>query len=234
MKKIRSMCARIAATNRSAAQWWICRISRPPRTSKLMFSVEAYASLIRDAVEVVVGAVVDDLGHARLEPERQERAGQQQDDERVEGDLAEQERPVVREDLPEQHAEAPGAVEPVVQPALPVPSRSLFGVMPDSSPLPETRADRLVEVALRDQVSPRVRGDRQLRQRPRGRAEEHRGAARRVERRLVARAEDVVGGLLVERRRAADVGADLGVGRRCRRPSSSSYRRRLQHRRAGT
>ena len=37
----------IAATNRSAAQWWICRISRPPRTSKLMFSVEAYASLIR-------------------------------------------------------------------------------------------------------------------------------------------------------------------------------------------
>jgi hypothetical protein len=46
VKKIRSMCAMIAATNRSAAQWWICRISSPPRTSKLMFRVEAYASLI--------------------------------------------------------------------------------------------------------------------------------------------------------------------------------------------
>ncbi|ONK14971.1 hypothetical protein STBA_57830 [Streptomyces sp. MP131-18] len=31
----------------SAAQWWICRTSRPPRTSKLMSSVEAYASVIR-------------------------------------------------------------------------------------------------------------------------------------------------------------------------------------------
>jgi hypothetical protein len=35
-----------AAMNRSAAQWWICRISSPPRTSKLIRSVEAYASLI--------------------------------------------------------------------------------------------------------------------------------------------------------------------------------------------
>ena len=41
VKKIRSMWTKIAATNRSAAQWWIWRISRPPRTSKLMFSVEA-------------------------------------------------------------------------------------------------------------------------------------------------------------------------------------------------
>ena len=32
--------------NRSAAQWWICLISSPPRTSKLIRSVEAYASLI--------------------------------------------------------------------------------------------------------------------------------------------------------------------------------------------
>ncbi len=41
VKKIRSMCAKIAAMNRSAAQWWIWRISRPPRTSKLILSVEA-------------------------------------------------------------------------------------------------------------------------------------------------------------------------------------------------
>ena len=47
MKKIRSMWHKIAARNRSAAQWWICRISRPPRTSKLIRSVDAYASLIR-------------------------------------------------------------------------------------------------------------------------------------------------------------------------------------------
>ncbi len=47
VKKIRIMCAKIAAMNRSAAQWWICRMSRPPRTSKLMCRVEAYASLIR-------------------------------------------------------------------------------------------------------------------------------------------------------------------------------------------
>ena len=41
VKKIRSMCAISEAMNRSAAQWWICRISRPPRMSKLMFSVDA-------------------------------------------------------------------------------------------------------------------------------------------------------------------------------------------------
>ena len=41
VKKILIMWAKIAAMNRSAAQWWICRMSRPPRTSKLMFSVEA-------------------------------------------------------------------------------------------------------------------------------------------------------------------------------------------------
>ena len=44
MKNTRSMCATSDAMNRIADQWWICRISRPPRTSKLMCSVEAYAS----------------------------------------------------------------------------------------------------------------------------------------------------------------------------------------------
>jgi len=47
VKNTRSMWMVSAAMNRSAAQWWICRISSPARTSKLMFSVEAYASLIR-------------------------------------------------------------------------------------------------------------------------------------------------------------------------------------------
>ena len=46
MKNTRSMWMMIAAMNSQAAQWWICRISRPPRTSKLIRSVEAYAWLI--------------------------------------------------------------------------------------------------------------------------------------------------------------------------------------------
>ena len=47
MKKTRSMWMVSEAMNRSAAQWWICLISRPPRTSKLIRSVDWYASLIR-------------------------------------------------------------------------------------------------------------------------------------------------------------------------------------------
>ncbi len=43
VKKIRSMCTPIAVRNTSAAQWWTCRTSSPPRTSKLISSVEAYA-----------------------------------------------------------------------------------------------------------------------------------------------------------------------------------------------
>ena len=44
VKKIRSKCTIIAATNRIAAQWWTWRISRPPRTSNERSSVDAYAS----------------------------------------------------------------------------------------------------------------------------------------------------------------------------------------------
>jgi hypothetical protein len=51
------------------------------------------------ALEQAVRALVLDLAHRRLEPERQEDAGQDQDDEAVERDLAEHERPVVGEDL---------------------------------------------------------------------------------------------------------------------------------------
>ncbi len=53
VKNIRSACTAIAATNSSAAQWWICRMSSPPRTSKLIRSVEAYASLIFTPVSLV-------------------------------------------------------------------------------------------------------------------------------------------------------------------------------------
>ena len=44
VKKTRSRWTDTAATKNSAAQWWIWRMSRPPRTSKEMSSVEAYAS----------------------------------------------------------------------------------------------------------------------------------------------------------------------------------------------
>jgi hypothetical protein len=55
-----------------------------------------------------VRAVVEDLGHRWLEPQGQKRPRQEQHDEAVEGDLAEQERPVVGENLAEV------APEPVV------------------------------------------------------------------------------------------------------------------------
>ena len=43
VKKTRIMCSIIENRKISAAQWWICRISRPPRTSNEMSRVEAYA-----------------------------------------------------------------------------------------------------------------------------------------------------------------------------------------------
>src|SRR6185436_18094225 len=50
-------------------------------------------------VQWYVRAVVDDLSLAGPEPQRQKGAGEQQDDEAVERDLAEHERPVVGEHL---------------------------------------------------------------------------------------------------------------------------------------
>ena len=41
VKNTRNMWISIAATNISAAQWWIWRMIRPPRTSKVMSSVDA-------------------------------------------------------------------------------------------------------------------------------------------------------------------------------------------------
>ena len=54
--------------------------------------------------------------------------------------------------------------------------------------------------------------DRQDRQRTGGRPEQHVTPVSGVERRLVARAQEVVPLRLVEAHRAAGVGADLGVG----------------------
>ena len=44
VKKIRSMCTTIAAMNSNAAQWCICRMTRPPRTSNEMSRLDAYAA----------------------------------------------------------------------------------------------------------------------------------------------------------------------------------------------
>ena len=43
VKKMRARCTMIDAENISAAQWWTWRTNRPPRTSKLMSRVDAYA-----------------------------------------------------------------------------------------------------------------------------------------------------------------------------------------------
>ena len=44
VKKMRSMCRPMDATNSSAAQWCTWRISSPPRMSKEMSSVDAMAT----------------------------------------------------------------------------------------------------------------------------------------------------------------------------------------------
>ena len=41
VKKTRTRCTTMAATNSSAAQWWIWRITSPARTSKLMSSADS-------------------------------------------------------------------------------------------------------------------------------------------------------------------------------------------------
>ena len=152
--------------------------------------------------------------HRRVEEQRQEGAGQQQDDERVERDLAEQERPVVREDLVEQPAQRCGRLEAGRRAASPaaagrdlqVNSCVVFMAAPRSRgrPAPGSR-----DVATKKPSSSTV--ERQHRQPPGGRAEDRPGVVEDVELRLVARAEQPVGLLLVQAGRAAGVGADLRV-----------------------
>ena len=74
VKTIRSRCSVIAATNTSAAQWWVWRISSPPVTSKERSSVEAYAAETVWPGERRDSAVVDGLDGARVEEQREERA----------------------------------------------------------------------------------------------------------------------------------------------------------------
>src|SRR5215470_19342709 len=78
--------------------------------------------------------------------------------------------------------------------------------------LPEAGADRNAVVAGGDQEALRIGADRQLRQRPGRGPKGHLSALGGVERGLVARAEDMVGRLLVQRRRAPYVRAYLGIG----------------------
>ncbi len=47
VKKTRIMCTTMPATKMRADQWWICRMSRPPRTSNDMLSVDEKAVDIR-------------------------------------------------------------------------------------------------------------------------------------------------------------------------------------------
>src|SRR4029079_11435907 len=84
------------------------------------------------------------------------------------------------------------------------------GVFISASPsFPVARADWFGEVTLGRQVALAVHHDGQLGQGTGGGAEDHLAIVRQVERRLVARAEQVVGLLLPQGDRAADVGADL-------------------------
>src|SRR3954453_3286043 len=84
-------------------------------------------------------------------------------------------------------------------------ARALLGVA-----LPVARSDGFLEVALRHEVAVVIHHKRQLGEGTSGGTEDHLGRVGQVERRLVAGAEQVVRLLLVQRDRAADVGADLG------------------------
>ena len=186
----------------------------------------------RHALQRDVGAVVDDLGGARDEPEREEGAGQQADDHRVHRDLAEHERPVVGEDLLGEEGDALRAAEAVVHPTgdaaeglggggvlvgLAVAGAECVGGTSLVDGAHRARSQKLGPTGSAkpcggDEVSRVVDGDLELRQGPLGRAEDDGAVLGEVEGRLVARAEQVVRLLLVQADRAAHVGADLGVG----------------------
>ena len=63
VKKMRSMCRPIAATNSSAAQWWIWRIEQAAADVERDAAASSRSAAdICDALQRHVGAVVDDLG----------------------------------------------------------------------------------------------------------------------------------------------------------------------------
>ena len=73
-----------------------------------------------------VTPVVDDLRAAVLEEQGQVRPRHQEHDERVESDLAEQERPVVREQVPQRLPQDGGAPAPLVDEADDLPDHVAF------------------------------------------------------------------------------------------------------------
>ena len=117
VKKMRMRWAMIAPTNSSAAQWWIWRMTSPARTSKLMRMHRLVRLRHRRRPERDVAAVVGDLLRTRHEEEREVHAGEEQDDEQVEGELAQHERPVVREHLVERRPRNLRRAEAFVDPA---------------------------------------------------------------------------------------------------------------------
>src|SRR3954447_21723451 len=86
------------------------------------------------------------------------------------------------------------------------------GLLMRSTTLPEARAHGHVVRLLRDEVTVGVDIELHLRQAARGRAEDDVRVVGHVERRLVARAQQVMRLLLVQADRAAGVRADLRVG----------------------
>ena len=107
VKKIRHMCTAMEPTKTSAAQWCIWRMTRPLRTAKDRLTVDAKAADTLAPRSGSVGAVVDDVLGRGDEVEAQEDARGDQHHEGVEGDLAQEERPVVGEDLVEQACARP-------------------------------------------------------------------------------------------------------------------------------
>ena len=150
-----------------------------------------------------VAAVVHDLVAGGHEVQGQEDAGAQQDDERVEGDLAEHERPVVGEDLVEERPAALGDAQAVVHPV-----EGLVDHGRSQNPGPTAWS----KLPLARICPVGVHREGQLGQRAGGGAELRDGTGVDVEDRLVARAHQLLGLLLVEADRAAEVGAQLGVG----------------------
>src|SRR5690625_1583965 len=98
VKNTRNMCTKIATTKTSAAQWCIWE---EHAAGDLEGDLEGrlVGTGHLQALEGLVRAGVGDLGHRRIEEHRQERAGEDQDDEAVERHLPEHERPVAGEEL---------------------------------------------------------------------------------------------------------------------------------------
>ena len=114
---MRQRCSTIAPRNTSAAQWWIWRMTQPGAHVEAQVHDRSVGLRHVHAAQRCVRAVVDDVLRARVEEEREVHAGDDEDHEAVEGDLAEHERPVVGEDLVEGLAREARAAEAVVEPA---------------------------------------------------------------------------------------------------------------------